>query len=171
MGLELNIGQFSKDLEDFQVTLEAIDMESVKERTVKRAAQEMSKMVRQAIKAEPEITSPAVNGPYERGKGPSMVQENAWLVEKDGANSYTVRPRPEVRQRAVVLNYGYPGEITPTNGEFLKFTVEGQPVWARSVEGPDYTGYWQAAIRRMRNSGKLEEIAAEELNEEFEENT
>jgi len=171
MALEMNIGQFSDDLEDFQITLEAIDMESVKENTVRRAAQEMAGMVRQAV-FESSIKSPASKiSPYESGDGPAMATSDAWLVEKDGPSSYTVRPHPQVRQRAVVLNFGYPGEITPKNGEFLKFTVEGQPVWARSVDGPDATGYWQAAIQKMRNSGKLEEIAAEELNKEFEENT
>jgi len=171
VAIELSIGKFSDDLDDFQATLEAIDMESVKERTVKRAADEMAGMVRQAV-FESSIKSPASKiSPYESGDGPPLATNDAWIVTKDGANRYTVRPHPQVRQRAVVLNFGYPGKITPKNGEFLKFTVEGEPVWAREVDGPEATGYWQSAIQRMRNSGKLEEIAAEELNEEFEENT
>lgn len=171
VAIELSIGEFSEDLQDFQMTLEAIDMESVKENTVRRAAEEMASMVRQAV-FESSIKSPASKiSPYESGDGPPLATNEAWMVEKDGPNRYTVRPHPQVRQRAVVLNFGYPGEITPKNGEFLRFTVEGEPVYARSVEGPDETGYWQAAYRRMQNSGKIEEIAAEELNREFEENT
>lgn len=170
VAIELSIGEFSKDLEDFQMSLEAIDIESVKEKSVRRAAQEMAGMVRQAV-FESSIRSPADKiSPYEGGDGPPLATNEAWLVKKDGANRYTVQPHPRVRQRAVVLNFGYPGEITPKNSEFLVFEVEGQPVFAKSVEGPEATGYWQAAYQRMKNSGKFEDIIAEELNEEFEEN-
>ena len=167
--IEYNVAEISDDLEDFQMSLQAINMESVKEQTLRRVAQEMAEAVRQAVVAEDDITSPAMNGPNERGKGPSMATGDAWLVEKEGSNSYTVQPHPQVRQKTVVLNFGYPGEITPKNGEFLKFTIEGEPVWARSVEGPESTGYWQAAYQQMEKSGRLREIAEQELEEEFEE--
>lgn len=168
VAIEYEIGAISEDLEDFQITLRSVDMESVKERTLKRVAKEMSNMVRQAV-FESSIKSPADKiSPYEGGDGPPLATGDAWIVAKEGAN-YTVRPHPEVRQRAVVLNFGYPGEITPNNGEFLKFTVEGQPVWAKSVSGPEATGYWQAAYQRMENSGKLQDIAGEELRKEFDE--
>lgn len=171
MGIKLSIGEFSDDLDDFQASLEAIDMESVKERTVKRAAEELAGMVRQAV-FESSIKSPASKiSPYESGDGPPLATRDAWIVTKEGSSSYSVRPHPKVRQRAVVLNFGYPGKITPKNGEFLKFTVEGEPVWAREVDGPEATGYWQAAIQNMRSSGKLEDIAEEELQKEFEEKT
>jgi hypothetical protein len=170
MPINYEIGEISDDLEDFRITLRSIDMESVKERTLKRVAQEMSKMVRQAV-FESSIKSPADKiSPYEGGPGPPLATGDAWIVKKEGAN-YVVRPHPEVRQRAVVLNFGYPGEITPNNGEFLRFMVEGEPVFARSVSGPEATGYWQAAYQRMENSGKLEDIAGEELRREFEEST
>lgn len=168
VAIELSIGEFSEDLEDFEMSLKAIDMETVKRNTVRRAAQEMASMVRQAV-FESSINSPADKiSPYESGDGPPLATNDAWLVKKESNNEYSVQPKPEVRQRAVVLNFGYPGEITPTDSPFLVFEVNGEPVWAKSVEGPEATGYWQKAYQRMQESGKLEEIAEEELSDEFE---
>jgi len=171
MALEMSLGSLSEDLEDFQITLEAIDMESVKEETAKRAAREMSKMVRQAV-FESSINSPAKSeSDFEAGTPPALVMGDAWRVGKRNTGEYFVLPHPNVRQRAIVLNYGYPGKITPNDSEFLKFKVEGEPVWAKEVDGPEATGYWQKAIRRMKDSDKLDEIAREELNKEVERNT
>lgn len=156
-------------IDDFASSIDSINVDKIEKKTLKKAAHELSEMVRQAVVAEDDITSPAMNGPYERGPGPSMATGDAWLVKESG-DSYTVEPHPQVEQRAVVLNYGYPGEITPNNSEVLKFEVNGVPVFADSVSGPDYTGYWQAAMRRFRNSGKLKRIAESELEKEFEEN-
>lgn len=169
VAIELSIGEFSEDLEDFEMKLKAIDMETVKRNTVRRAAQEMASMVRQAV-FESSIKSPADKiSPYEEGDGPPLATNDAWLVKKKSNNEYSVQPKPQVRQRAVVLNFGYPGEITPTDEPFLVFEVNGEPVWAKSVEGPEPTGYWQKAYQRMQESGKLEEIAEEELSDEFDE--
>lgn len=169
MPINYSIQNIEKDLAQMSANVEAIDMESVKRRTLKRVADEMSKLVRQAVVDEPSITTPALNSPYKQGPGPSMSRHDAWMVEKTGANRYSVFPHPEVRQRAMVLNFGYPGMIRPTNSEFLRFTVDGTPVYAEEVEGPEYTGYWQAAYRKLQNSNKLEEIAGQELQAEFEE--
>jgi hypothetical protein len=160
--------QIEQDLEEFKFKIEAIDMESVKEETLRRVAEEMSEFVREAVIAEPDITSPALNSPYERGPGPSMATRDAWMVEKRGADRYIVSPHPKVRQRAVVLNFGYPGTIKPKNSDYLRFMVDGVPIFRKEVEGPDETGYWQAAYNRMEQSGRLAEIAQEELEEEIE---
>jgi len=168
MPIQYDIGQISEDLEDFQISLRAIDMDKVKERTLERVATEMTEMVRQAVVAENDIISPAMNSPNDRGDGPSMSTRDAWIAEKSGANRWTVRPHPSVRQRAVVLNFGYPGTITPTSSEFLWFEFQGHPISVREVEGPDETGYWQAAFQRIESSDRLQKIASEELEEEFE---
>jgi len=151
-----------------ELKLEQIDMESVKKRTLKRVAQEMAGMVRQAV-FESTIKSPADKiSKFEGGDGPPLATNDAWIVTNEG-NNYTVRPHPKVRQRAVVLNFGYPGKITPNNSEFLKFQIDGEPVFAKEVDGPEATGYWRVAFNRMKSSGKLEDIAKEELEIEFEE--
>jgi len=169
MPIDYGIFEIEKDLENFLFSVEAVDMESVKERTLKRVAAEMADIVRQTVIAEPKITTPALNSPYERGPGPSMATMDAWQVSKSGANRYIVSPHPLVRQRAVVLNFGYPGMIRPTNADYLRFTVDGVPVFRKEVPGPDETGYWSAAFQRMESSDKLEEIAQDELNKELEE--
>ena len=169
MPIDYGIFEIREDLENFALSVQAVDMESVKEETLKRVASEMAEMVRQAVIAEPSITTPALNSPYERGPGPSMATKDAWQVTKAGGNRYTVSPHPSVRQRAIVLNFGYPGMIRPTNADYLRFTVDGVPVFRKEVPGPDETGYWQAAFQRMESSDKLEQIAQEELDEELEE--
>lgn len=168
MPIEYNIAEISEDLDDFQMSLKAIDMESVKENTLERIAEKMAEMVRQAVFGS-SIRSPADKiSPYEGGDGPPMATRDAWIAQKDG-NKWTVTPHPQVRQRAVVLNFGYPGTIRPTDSEYMRFTVNGVPTFRKEVPGPEPTGYWQAAFRRMEQSGKLTEIASEELDEEFEE--
>jgi hypothetical protein len=155
------------NLEDLDLD---ISMEEVKRRTLKRAADELAEMVAVAVRSEDDITSPGLNSKYGRGPGPSMATKSAWVVERKG-NSYTVSPHPLVEQRAVVLNYGYPGKIRPKNADFLKFTVKGvpEPIYAKEVDGPDETGYWQAAMTNFEKSGRLEEIALEELEREAQE--
>lgn len=143
-------------------------MESVKENTAKRTADAMAEIVRQAVVAEDDITSPAMSSKYSRGDGPPMATGAAWLTEKVGPNRYIVTPHPEVRQRAIVLNFGYPGRITPNNSPVLSFTINGVPVAFESVKGPDATGYWQAAYQRMQQSDKLRRIANDELEGEIE---
>jgi len=169
MPIDYQLQNIEKDLAQMSTNIQAVDMESVKERTLKRVAEEMSGMVRQAV-FESNIRSPASKiSPYESGDGPPLATNDAWLVKKTGGNRYSVFPHPEVRQRAMVLNFGYPGMIRPTNAEYLRFTVDGVPVFRKEVEGPDATGYWQAAFQKMQNSDKLQEIANEELEAEFEE--
>lgn len=169
MAINFRIQNIQKDLEKMNANLEAIDMESVKERTTRRVAEKMASMVRQAV-FESSIKSPASKiSPYESGDGPPLATNDAWMARKTGANRYSVFPHPEVRQRAIVLNFGYPGMIRPTNKDYLRFTVNGVPTFRKEVKGPDAVGYWQVAYRRMESSGKLEEIAEEELNIEFEE--
>lgn len=169
MANSFKVRNIQSDLFDLSSSLEAVDMESVKIETIRRSAHAMAEMVRQAVVAEDKIKAPAnFHSEYDGGPGPSMAHRNAWNVIKTG-NTYEVRPHPEVKQRAIVLNYGYPGEITPNTADVLKFNINGVPVFAESVSGPEYTGYWQAAERRFRASGKLERIAAAELREEFEE--
>lgn len=169
MAIQFNISEIDNDLLEFREDLSDIDMERVKESTLRRVAEEMRDMVRLAIRQEDDITSPAdLNSKYTGGPGPPMSQEAAWNVEKNGSDTYIVAPNPKVRQRAMVLNYGYPGMIRPTSGEALKFEVDGSTVFASEVEGPDPTHYWRAAREMLENSGKLEEIASEELEEEVE---
>jgi len=162
--------EMRQDVRDFLLEIQAIDVEKVEENTVRRAAVEMSDMVRQAVIAEPEITTPAMNSVFERGDGPSMATEDAWIVSKTGTSRYSVKPHPKVKQRAYVLNFGYPGKITPTNAEALRFTIDGIPVFRTEVQGPDATHYWAKAVQRMKNSDKLQKIGSEELQEEVEEN-
>lgn len=172
MPIEYDIIGIEADSKEFRMSSEAVDMESVKERTLKRIAEKMAGMVRQAV-FESSIKSPASKiSPYESGDGPALAtikgSQPAWIVKRDSNNRYEVLPHPKVRQRAIVLNYGYPGKIEP-KGDFLRFTVNGIPVFSTEVDGPEKTGYWNAAYRRMENSGELRKIANEELDREFEE--
>lgn len=168
MSNQFNVRELSSDLNKLNTSLEAVDMEKVERETLKRAAHTMSEMVRQAVIAEDDINAPAISGPYQRGGGPTMAQRAAWKVVEDG-NSYRVIPDPRIEQRAIVLNYGYDGRIYPDGDGPLRFYVDGAPVFAEWVEGPDYTGYWQAAMRRFRNSDRLRQMAADELQKEIDE--
>jgi hypothetical protein len=170
MGINFKQNDFENKLKEFTEDLQSIDVEEVEKRSMKRIASEMSEMVRLAVIAEDDITSPAINSVWDRGPGPSMSQESAWIVKQFGETSYTVEPHPKVEQRAVVLNFGYPGTITPNNTEYMKFNLNGVPIYRKEVPGPDETGYWQAAFNNLEKSGKVEEIMEEELQKEVDEN-
>jgi hypothetical protein len=168
MPIQLSVENIEKDLEEMEMNLHQIDMESVKEKTLKRVADEMASTVRQAV-FESSIKSPASKiSEYDSGEGPPMATNDAWIVKKDGENRYTVVPHPDVRQRAIVLNFGYPGKITADDG-YMEFNVNGTPMYRKEVEGPEAVGYWQAAFQKLQNSNKLQEIGEEELEIEFEE--
>lgn len=167
MPINYELSGFSGDLREFKISLEAVDIDSVKEKALKRAADEMVDMVVEAIQREDKIESPAMNSKYERGPGSSIGNPNAWRVEQEGSK-WIVRPGKAQRKRATVLNYGYPGTID-AGGDVMGFEVNGVPVFTREVEGPDETGYWQKAYQQMRSSDRLTDILEEELEEEFEE--
>lgn len=170
MGLEFNQNDFQRQLKQFSEDLDDIDVDRVKRRSMKRIAEEMAEMVRLAVIDEDKITSPATNSEWDRGEGPSMAQESAWRVDETGGGNYVVRPHPKVEQRAAVLNFGYPGTITPTSAEAMKFNLNGTPIYRDEVPGPDETGYWQAAFNMLEKSGKPEEIMEEELEREVDRN-
>jgi len=168
MTIRFSTGDLSEDLDTLKAKLEKIDEDEIKRRTSKKLALEMQDLVTAAIAQEDDITSPAMNSKYERGKGPSLVQRAAWEVEDKGGY-YSVSPHPSVRTRAIVLNSGVAGKITPNGDGPLRFEVNGVPVYAESVDGPDATGYWQAAMRRLKSSGKIKQIARKEFRREIEE--
>lgn len=160
------VRNLTEGLNDLAVSLESIDMEKVKRDTLKKSADAMAEMVRLAVVAEPNINTPAsLNSPYESGPGYSMSRRNAWQVKEMG-DQYIVTPHPKVEQRAVVLNYGVSGRITPDDSDYLWFEINGVPHSVPSVEGPEYTGYWQAAMRRFQSSDKMKRIAEAELRQE-----
>lgn len=164
---EFSVENLRSGLDNLDVTLSSIDEEEIKERTLKRAANEMAEMVREAVIEEDDIVTPGMNSKYGRGKGPSLSTADAWDVDESGGQ-YIVRPDPRVRQRAITLNYGYPGTITPDGDSPMPIQINGTPIFRWEVDGPDYTGYWQAAMRRFEASDRIGEIGAEELQRQFE---
>lgn len=167
-GNNFEITNFSDDLSELRSIISDADIEEAKEKTLKKSAYAMAEMVRQAVVAEDKITSPAMNGEFDRGPGTSLATLRAWKVTKTG-NNYTVKPNHRVEQRAVVLNYGYPGKIT-SNGDYpMTFNIDSvpHPVSKHEVEGPDYTGYWQKAVERFQKTDKLEKFAEEEIRKQF----
>lgn len=158
-----------EDIEAFRIRIQSIDMDKVKKETLKRISSKMAEMVRQAV-FESSIMSPAdkTATPYNRGDGPPLATKKAWQVSQTGANRYTIRPDPRVNTRARVLNFGYPGKITPNSAEALRFEINGIPVFRTEVEGPDETGYWQKAVNKMKSGGEFERVAKDELEKEFE---
>lgn len=170
--LDLSMKNLEDDIEDFQMKLERVDLEKVEKLTLSRTARDLAEMVAMQVVQSSKINSPADTGPYESGSGPSMSdgsRKGAWMVKRDGRSNYTIKPHPLVRQRAIVLNYGYPGEITPTSADYMRFTVDGVPRFRKSVPGPEAAGYWEAAMNQLRSSGKLEKNGEIELRNEMEE--
>lgn len=170
------IDNLQADLIEFQEEVESINMQKVYRTTAKEAATTLAEMVRQAVVAEDKIKTPAsLWSPYDSGPGPSLSERNAWMVTGDG-DQYIVKPKPKVEQRATVLNAGW-GTITPNSAPKLAFNVGGiaaDPnssnetgvVRTESVDGPDKTGYWQAALRRFEASDEFKRIGLQELREE-----
>lgn len=169
MGIDFgNIG-LDDELGEFRVSIEEINMESVKKRTAKEFANEMAEQVRLAVVAEDDITSPAMNSIYDRGPGPSMASRNAWQVNSMGSNGYRVTPHPQVEKRAAILNYGSDGPITPDGDKPFEIMIDGHPIYRWAVSGVPETNYWSAAMRNLEASGKIEQIAEKELRAEIEE--
>lgn len=171
MTLELSLGNLSEEIEEFGINLSRIDVENVKKETLARTARDLAEIVAMQVVQNTEINAPADTGPHESGPGPSMAdgtRKGAWIVKRDGRSEYTVRPHPLVRKRAIVLNYGYPGEITPDNSDYLRFTVDGVPQFRKSVPGPDAANYWQAAMNELNSKDKLVKNGEIELRDEVE---
>lgn len=167
MPIDYSILQVERELDEFQFSLEQIDMEEVKEDTLRSVAMVLQSYVIQQLRAESKITKGS-ESEYEEGPGPSMFSRDAWLIQKDSDSRYRLRPHPQVEQRAFVLNRGW-GEITPNSADYMRFTVDGVPVYRESVPGPDRTQYWQQAFRKLEESGEFERVASNRLQREIEE--
>jgi hypothetical protein len=169
MTIQYQLGGIQKELENFTASIEAVDMEKVKKETLRRVAVEMAKEVRRTILLKSTIKSPAETlSPYESGPGPNLSELAAWTVRQQKGR-YIVSPQRDVRQRAIVLNYGYPGTITPNSSNAMEFEVNGVPFVRKEVEGPDAENYWRKAFNSIQQSDELERIAKEELEAEIEE--
>lgn len=166
MGIEYSGIEIIDDLEELKFSLDSIDMEKVKRETVRISADKMSEKVRDAVIQDPTINTGG-SGPYESGPGPSMGTKDAWEVISRGNSSFIVKPHPEVEQRAIVLNDGYPGKIEPTGDSPLRFTVYGTPMFAESVDGPEARNFWRAAFQKMQQNNEVEKIGKNQLQIEI----
>lgn len=146
----------------------AVNIEGAVAEGVLRTAEDMQEAVRQAVVAHPDIQSPAnLISQYDGGPGPPMAQTRAWQVIQLGDGAYEVRPHPQVRQRAVILEFGSSSPIVPRNANALRFNVNGVPVFADSVSGIEARRYWRSALRKVMQEDRLAENIAAAVEDEF----
>lgn len=172
----ISIEEFEEDLIEFNSSIEDISMEEVKREAARRTANELVEFIKVAIKLEDDITSPSTNSRYESGdgragKGPPLSTNAAWKVDQVGDNEFRVSPHDDAEQRVMVLNYGYPGRIYPDQKEALRFFIDGDEVFADSVEGPDPTLFWERAVKELNARNEFikqgELVLEEEIEESF----
>lgn len=157
-----NAGELLRNLEELDARTD-----DIVERAVEKTAEDMAEIVATHVTANPEINSPATSGPYERGPGPSMSTKEAWKVRRMNKNTFQVRPRPEVEQRAIVLERGHiPNRIFPKQADVLRFTVNGVPVYRESVQGTTARRYWQGALQEIESKNHLGQHLQDEIEEE-----
>lgn len=161
--------RYANQLRTLEAKFEAIDMDRVIRRGIEQTADDLREVVRTHIVAHPGIESPArLNSPYEHGPGPSMVRRPAWIVEHTGKGTFTVKPHPKVRQRAVILEYGTRDPITPQTGDYLWFTVDGVPRSVEQVSGIEPRGYWRAAMQQIESEFRLRKNLEDAYEDELE---
>lgn len=164
-------------IDKLQRNTEGVDMDKVKEQGLKNAADELAERARDNIKGT-DINSPShLNSPYYRGHpegkvtpGPSISRGEAWRVNRKGKNTYQVSIHPEVRRRAIFLEYGTSGPITSNSGNPMKFYVNGVPRLADSVSGVRAQGFWRGALAHMRSKDRVQHHVEKVLENELEKN-
>lgn len=165
------------DLNKLQARFEAIDPEEAGREAVRKVAEDMREEIKAQIVASG-IESPArLNSEYGHGSsgtsnaprsgGPSMVRIDpggeAWHVESVGEMQYEVFPNPKVRKRAIMLEQGTVGPITPNTADVLVFEVNGVPRFRPEVSGVDAYGYWEKAARNVSADNRLDQYFLNEL--------
>ena len=107
-GLRLSEDQIQRELKELETRLATIDLDSVVEESAKETAAELTQVVRDAVAAHPEISSPAnLNSEYYQGSPatsahPPLTQRRAWEVTQVG-NDFRVSPVPNVRRKAMLM--------------------------------------------------------------------
>lgn len=161
--------RYSQDLETLSAKFEALNPDRVIREGVEQTADDMAEIVRLQVSNHPDIQSPAdLVSPYEGGDGPPMARKQAWNAKQTGPATWTVRPDPRVRQRAIILEYGTRDPIKARTGETMRFTINGVPVYREEVSGIEARGYWRAAMQEIRSSGKFEQNLEDEWSDELE---
>lgn len=172
-GLRLSERQIQKQLKEFESRLALIDLDSVVEESAKETAAELTQVVRDAVAAHPEISSPAnLNSEYYQGSPatsahPPLTQKRAWEVTQVG-NDFRVSPVPNVRRKAMLMEFGR-SAITTGPDNPMRFWVDGMPVFTHHVDAVKPKRYWRTAVRKIRADGALSDNMQEELEKEFRE--
>lgn len=173
-GIDLDVENIREQLVLMERRMATIDVDKVRRNGAKATAEDMTQMVRDAVSAHPDISSPAnlqsryYVGSPDSSKGHPLTVQKAWEVDQVGDNSYRVRPRANVRRKAMLMEFGR-SSITTAPDNPMRFWVDGVPVFTHEVDAVKPKYYWRTAVRKIRADGVLSDNLKEELRKEFRE--
>ena len=148
---------FQKDLQFFQRRIPDII-----DQAFEQSAEDFRDLVLEQVKAN---SFYGFQTPDNRGPGPAMATERAWIIENRGQFNYMVRPRPQVDDRAYWLNVGTDPHVVKGEDEnLMKFRNQnGEVIYTAYRDGVDESRYFDRAIAAFRQLEILEENVDEAI--------
>lgn len=170
--IDLDEEEIQEQLRSMERRMATIDIDEVRKEGAKATAEDLTQMVRDAVAAHPDISSPAnlqsryYVGSPDSSKGQPLTTRAAWEVDQVGDGSYRVRPKPNVRRKAMLMEFGR-SSITTGPDNPMRFWVDGVPVFTHHVDAVEPKYYWRTAVRKVRADGVLSDNLEKELEKEF----
>jgi len=111
----------------------------------------------------------------DKGEGPHLGSEAAWVVQRRGNMDYRIYPDPSVQERAFYLEYGTTGPITPNNSETLAFestegSTAGDMIYPVAVSGVKDYAYFRESIQKFGLKRRLINRVEEDLKDHIRDN-
>lgn len=104
----------------------------------------------------------------DKGPGPHISSEGAWIVQRNGNMDYTVKPIPIVRKRVGYLEFGTQkvAPIEPTSGDFLQFQNQhGQLIRVTSVKGVEEQSFFRKSVQDFRAGDRVARKVEQDIEE------
>lgn len=158
---------FDHDLDEFAAKISAVDMEKAVDEGMEEAMETLLDYTLQNIRDDG-LTGFTTND--NRGEGPALATRAAWTIEQTSDNTWVIRTKPKVAERAFYLEYGTNSPITPNNADRFKFeNKDGQTIYPKSVSGVEEHRFWRDALARFRSENVMSEEIESAVSREFKE--
>jgi len=172
MTFDVNID--ASDIEQLQADLSTINIRDTADDAMQNVLEdEFVPFLVDKIKAKGLIGE----GP-DKGPGPPLASEEAWVVERNGNMDYTVKTIPVVSERAFYLEFGtanliYAEDVTESGVfrfESTEGPTSGEIIYPQVIQGVDEYSFFREAVQEFQAKDRLLDQVADELVDHIQNN-
>lgn len=153
------------DLGDFAEDVRDVDPKAARRRAMRSAMETLLDYILEEIRSEGLF---GFQTPGNRGEGPALATRAAWEVTQVQDGVWRIKVDERVADRAVYLEFGTDGPITPNDADRLKFeSQDGEMIYPKAVSGVEEYAFLRTALKRYRAENVLQNEFKNEIEREF----